>query len=86
MFPDKLKLLHKPMWNYKDVKDYMHCSNDKAYALIRKARKHGGEIEINRNCCTRDSFLEMLGTSAEKELRIYGEIHNPSPRIQRPQA
>ena len=64
-------VLYKCAWNYKDIKTYLGIGTTKAYELIAKCRKdYNGTIRDMPQYIKRDSFLAMLGTSAERELEL----------------
>lgn len=76
-------LLYKCAWNYKDIKNYLGVGTTKAYELIAKCRKeYNGTIKELPNCIKRDSFLAMLGTSAEREISLI-ERRNNVEKIQK---
>ena len=68
------KLLFKPLWNYKDVMEYICCGKTKAYELMNECRKHwyGGVKELP-SFVKRDSFLAMIGTTADREILLRKE-------------
>lgn len=67
----KEELLLTPNWNYKDVMSYVGCEKSKAYMLMKIAReKFSGNVRFNSQCVKRDSLLQVIETSIERELYI----------------
>ncbi len=90
----KEELLLTPNWNYKDVMSYVGCEKSKAYMLMKIAREDfNGNVRFNSQCVKRDSLLQVIETSIERELYIlqilkkggiYGEKTLQESQIQKP--
>ena len=69
------KLLEKPVWNYRDVRNYLGIGKTKAYEYMRIAReKYNGAVIGNTQQIKRDSLLLAIGTTIERELYIKNQI------------
>ena len=70
------ELLLCPNWNYHDICEYVGCKKSKAYELMAVAReKYKGSVRFNSRVITRDSLLQAIGTSIERELYILNSIN-----------
>lgn len=67
----RLDLLTKPHWTYKDICEYAGCKKSKAYEIMDICKKEfNGELRFNQSCVSRDSVLNYLGTSIERETYV----------------
>lgn len=72
---DRQELLLKPHWNNKDICDYVECKKSKAYQIMGIAKtKFNGVVCFNSRCVLRDSVLQVIGTSIERETYILKQI------------
>ena len=73
---NKRELLLKPNWNYHDVCEYVGCQKSKAYQLIDIAKKQfNGSLRFNSQCVKRDSLLQALETTIERELYVLNQMN-----------
>lgn len=71
----KKDLLRLPIWNYKDLMQFLGCKKTKAYEVIAIVKKHfNGETSFSSSYVKRDSVLNYLGTSIEREIYIDEQI------------
>ena len=69
------ELLLKPNWNYHDVMFYADCKKSKAYEIMKTARTdYKGSVRFNSQCVSRDSVLQVLNTSIERETYILNQL------------
>ena len=69
------ELLLKPNWNYHDVCAYVGCKKSTAYKIMGIAReKYNGTLRFSSQCVKRDSVLQVLETSIERELYVLNQI------------
>jgi hypothetical protein len=70
---DKIRaeLLKKPLWNVQDIRMYVGCSYRQSRKIINKINQSRVLIASTRQVPS-ESVLNMLDTSREKELGIYG--------------
>lgn len=65
------ELLLKPHWDYVDICMYVGCQKSKAYQIMHIVRKKfNGSIRHESSYVKRDSVLEYLETSIERETYI----------------
>ena len=73
---NKKDLLEKPVWNYYDVMFYCHVRKTKAYEIMTICRKElNGAVRFNPHGVKRDSVLEYLGTTIEKEIYVLKNVN-----------
>lgn len=66
---EKLNLLLKPNWNYKDIADYFGCGVTKASEIKKKARMlNGGKPKYMKDQVTIDAVFEIQGIDLKSEL------------------
>ena len=71
----KKDLLLMPVWNYHDVMLYCDVKKSKAYEIISICKKQlNGAVRFNPHGVKRDSVLEYLGTSIEKESYVLKHV------------
>ena len=68
---EKVKLLLKPTWSYKDIMEYLDCKHTKAIKIKDMAIANGGGIKYSTTLVKVDSVLELFGTTRERELSLY---------------
>lgn len=72
---EKLDLLLKPSWDYKDIKAYLGVSTSQANKIKNRAIKEcDGAVLYGSNLVKTDSVLQLYGTTRDKEISILKEI------------
>ena len=77
---EKLELLSKPAWNYKDIMSYFgYKSQNTAIRIKNEAIKLGGRVRFSTTLASTDSIIQYMGSSREREIKcltaIVGENH-----------
>lgn len=76
---NKLELLSKPVWTYRDIMNYYGYSKPTAIKAKNNAIKsHNGKVSYGNQYATIDSVLELFGTNRITEIEklkqmIYGD-------------
>lgn len=66
---EKLNLLLKPNWNYKDIADYFGCGVTKASEIKKKARiLNEGKPKYMKDQVTIDAVFEVMGINLQDEI------------------
>ena len=69
------KLLLKPIWSIKDICDYTSFKKTKAYEIMKVAKsKYNGVVYISQSVVSRDSVLQVLKTSIERETYVANKV------------
>jgi hypothetical protein len=70
---DKIKVLQKSVWNYKDIETYAGVAEAKAYQILMTAQEQfNGRVPYGSGYAKADSVLKIFGTSRKEELATYG--------------
>ena len=65
----ELTLLQKPVWNWKDVAQFVQCASAKAVEVKKKAIEAGGKVDYNPHGVQSRYVLKLMGTTPEDEIR-----------------
>ena len=66
---EKLQLLLKSEWDYKDISKYFSCGSTKAIEIKKEARIHnGGHPKYRKELVNIDAVFEVLGINLASEL------------------
>lgn len=71
---NKKELLLKPVWDYKDIMNYLGVKHSCAYEIKQRAiNECDGTVKIGNQYVKTDSVLALYGTSRKQELEMYGD-------------
>lgn len=65
----ELTLLQKPVWNWKDISQFVQCASAKAIEIKKKALEAGGKVDYNPHGVQSRFVLKLMGTSPEDEIK-----------------
>ena len=65
----ELTLLQKPMWNWKDISQFIQCASAKAIEIKKLAIEAGGKVDFNPHGVQSRYVLKIMGTTPEDEIR-----------------
>lgn len=65
----ELALLQKPVWNWKDISQFVQCASAKAIEIKKKALEAGGKVDYNPHGVQSRFVLKLMGTSPEDEIK-----------------
>lgn len=67
---EKIQLLQKAIWNYKDIMSYFGFKKNKAIDIKKQAAKEGGFIKVNPSSVTTESVLKLFSTTRTNEMNL----------------
>ncbi len=66
---ERIALLGKPYWNYKDISAYFNIKTTKAIAIKNEAiQKYDGQVKYLSHYVKTNSVLAIVGTTREDEM------------------
>lgn len=73
MLMEKIELLEKPVWDYKDIMEWTSVkSKTTALAIKKRAQtEFNGFVPYGSQYVKTDSVLKIYGTSREAELKLW---------------
>lgn len=78
LIKERIELLSKPYWNYKDISAYFNVKTTKAIALKNEAiQKYDGQVKYLSHYVKTNSVLAIIGTTREEEIAFlekYGKL------------
>lgn len=82
---ERKELLGKPAWNYKHLMLYTGYKKSKCFLIMKLVKKQfNGKVTFNPHVVKRDSVLEFLGTSIERERYVIKQLEDEANGTQRP--
>lgn len=81
---EKISLLSKPVWSYRDIMDYFdHIkSSTTAIELKKKIQAKGGGVKYDSRLVKTDAVLEHYGLSRENELNTLTKAKKNEEELQ----
>lgn len=65
----ELELLQKPVWNWRDIAEFVGCASAKANEIRKRAIDAGGKVDFNPHGVQSRHVLKLMNTTPEIEIQ-----------------